>query len=71
MSRMAIQRALVERRRAARRGWAFGVGDFTEQAASDRAELRTMGERGRQLAARSFDRKLLAGQFVRWLEGVK
>ncbi|ORT71905.1 glycosyltransferase family 4 protein [Pseudomonas mosselii] len=45
--------------------------DALEQAASDRAELRTMGERGRQLAARSFDRKLLAGQFVRWLEGVK
>lgn len=45
--------------------------DALEQAASDRAELKTMGERGRQLAARSFDRKLLAGQFVRWLEGVK
>ncbi|MND32669.1 GDP-mannose-dependent alpha-(1-6)-phosphatidylinositol dimannoside mannosyltransferase [compost metagenome] len=45
--------------------------DALEQAASDRAELKAKGERGRQLATRSFDRKLLAGQFVQWLEGVK
>jgi len=45
--------------------------DALEQAASDRAALKAKGERGRQLAARSFDRKLLAGQFVQWLEGVK
>lgn len=45
--------------------------DALEQAASDRAELKAKGERGRHLAARSFDRKLLAGQFVQWLEGVK
>jgi glycosyltransferase involved in cell wall biosynthesis len=45
--------------------------DALEQAASDRAELKAKGERGRQLAAREFDRKLLSGQFVQWLEGVK
>ncbi|WP_060483751.1 glycosyltransferase family 4 protein [Pseudomonas sp. NBRC 111123] len=45
--------------------------DALEQAASDRGALKAKGERGRQLAARSFDRKLLAGQFVQWLEGVK
>jgi len=45
--------------------------DALEQAASDRAALKAKGERGRQLAAREFDRKLLSGQFVQWLEGVK
>ncbi|MFJ4397086.1 glycosyltransferase family 4 protein [Pseudomonas sp. NPDC089396] len=45
--------------------------DALEQAASNRAELKAKGERGRQLAAREFDRKLLSGQFVQWLEGVK
>ncbi|MFE2008528.1 glycosyltransferase family 4 protein [Pseudomonas guariconensis] len=42
--------------------------DALEQAASDRVVLKAKGERGRQLAARQFDRKLLAGQFVKWLE---
>ncbi len=45
--------------------------DALEQAASDRDELKAKGERGRKLAARSFDRKILARQFVCWLEGVK
>lgn len=45
--------------------------DALEQAAFDRAELKAKGDRGRQLAVRSFDRKLLADQFVQWLEGVK
>ncbi len=45
--------------------------DALEQAASDRDALRAKGERGRQLAARRFDRKLLAGQFAQWLEGVR
>jgi len=45
--------------------------DALEQAASDRAALKAKGERGRQLAEREFDRKLLSGQFVQWLEGVK
>ncbi|MNZ11430.1 glycosyltransferase family 4 protein [Pseudomonas putida] len=45
--------------------------DALEQAASDRDALKAKGERGRQLAVRHFDRKLLAGQFVQWLVGVK
>lgn len=45
--------------------------DALEQAASDRDALKAKGERGRQLAARRFDRKSLADQFVQWLEGVK
>lgn len=45
--------------------------DALEQAASDRDALRAKGERGRELAARRFDRKLLAGQFAQWLEGVR
>ncbi|WP_256429701.1 hypothetical protein [Marinobacterium sp. xm-g-59] len=28
-----------------------------------------MGKNGRALAEREFDRQLLAGQFVQWLEG--
>lgn len=43
--------------------------DALERAASDRDELKAKGLRGRQLAMRSFDRKMLSGQFVRWLEG--
>lgn len=45
--------------------------DALERAASDRVELKAKGQRGRELAARSFDRKLLAGRFVQWLEGAK
>ncbi|MNN78045.1 putative glycosyl transferase [compost metagenome] len=45
--------------------------DALEQAANDRAELKTMGQRGRALAEREFDRELLSNKFVDWLEGVK
>ena len=45
--------------------------DALEQAASDRVALKVKGERSRQLAAREFDRALLAAQFVAWLEEVK
>lgn len=42
--------------------------DALESAANGRSELKEMGERGRALAEREFDRKLLAGRFVGWLE---
>lgn len=45
--------------------------DALEQAASDRAAAKEMGKRGRALAEREFDRKLLSNRFVDWLEGVK
>lgn len=45
--------------------------DALEQAASDRATAKEMGQRGRELAERQFDRELLANRFVDWLEGVK
>lgn len=45
--------------------------DALEQAANDRAELKAMGQRGRALAEREFDRELLSNKFVDWLEGVK
>ena len=39
-----------------------------EHAADHRDELREMGRRALELARAQFDRVLLAGQFVRWLE---
>ena len=44
--------------------------DALEQAADDREGLKLKGLKGRELAVRQFDRKLLADQFVDWLEGV-
>jgi len=43
--------------------------DALEQAADDRKGLEMKGKNGRELAIRSFDRKILADQFVDWLEG--
>lgn len=45
--------------------------DALERAADDRESLRAMGERGRALAVREFERHKLADRFVDWLEGVK
>ncbi|KJS70002.1 MAG: glycosyltransferase [Pseudomonas sp. BICA1-14] len=45
--------------------------DALEQAANDRAALRVMGMRARELAEREFDREQLGNRFVDWLEGVK
>lgn len=45
--------------------------DALEQAASDRKAAKEMGQRGRELAEREFDRELLANRLVDWLEGVK
>lgn len=42
--------------------------DALEHAADNRLELRRAGDRARELAHAQFDRALLAGQFVRWLE---
>lgn len=42
--------------------------DALELAADDRIALRAMGERGRELARRQFERSLLADQWVDWLE---
>lgn len=43
--------------------------DALEAAADYRDALRAMGENGRQLAVREFDRRILAHRFVAWLEG--
>ena len=45
--------------------------DALERAADDRESLRAMGERGRALAVREFERHKLADRFVDWLEGAK
>ncbi|MEG0868747.1 MAG: glycosyltransferase family 4 protein [Hafnia sp.] len=45
--------------------------DALISAADDRESLKAKGARGRELAMRKFDRKLLSCQFVTWLEGVK
>ncbi|MDP3816908.1 glycosyltransferase family 4 protein [Pseudomonas sp.] len=45
--------------------------DALERAANDRAAVKEMGKRSRELAEREFDRELLANRFVDWLEGVK
>lgn len=42
-----------------------------EQAANDRAVLKVMGLRARELAEREFNREQLGNRFVDWLEGVK
>lgn len=42
--------------------------DALEQAAGNRTALKAMGERGRELAAREFDRALLANRWVDCLE---
>ena len=42
-----------------------------EQAANDRAVLKVMGVRARELAEREFNREQLGNRFVDWLEGVK
>jgi glycosyltransferase involved in cell wall biosynthesis len=42
--------------------------DALEQAAADRGELEAMGQRGRALAEREFDRSLLANHWVDALE---
>lgn len=44
--------------------------DALEQAADDREGLKLKGLKGRELAVRQFDRRVLADQFVDWLEGV-
>lgn len=41
-----------------------------ERAAGDRAALKAMGLRGRQLAESEYDRLLLADRWVDWVEGV-
>lgn len=43
--------------------------DALERAAADRVRLAEMGERAKALARAEFDRRLLADQFVDWLEG--
>ena len=43
--------------------------DALEPAAADRDALKVMGENGRKLAVREFDRRILADRFVRWLAG--
>lgn len=48
---------------------ATAFADALEAAASDRNALRVMGENGRRLAMREFDRRILASRFVAWLEG--
>lgn len=45
--------------------------DALEQAANDRAVLKVMGLRARELAEREFNREQLGNRFVDWLEGVK
>jgi len=45
--------------------------DALEQAANDRAVLKVMGVRARELAEREFNREQLGNRFVDWLEGVK
>lgn len=45
--------------------------DALEQAANDRAVLKVMGVRARELAEREFNREQLSNRFVDWLEGVK
>lgn len=42
--------------------------DALERAAGDREALKVMGENGRKLATREFDRRILGERFVEWLE---
>lgn len=48
---------------------AVAFADALEAAAADRQKLQIMGENGRRLAEREFDRRILADRFVEWLEG--
>ncbi|MGH8243054.1 MAG: glycosyltransferase family 4 protein [Steroidobacteraceae bacterium] len=48
---------------------AVAFADALEAAAADRDALRVMGENGKRLAMRDFDRRILADRFVAWLEG--
>lgn len=48
---------------------ASAFADALEQAADNRAALQAMGQRARTLAINEFDRRLLADQWVDWLEG--
>lgn len=58
-------------------GCGFGVppddpvafADALEVAANNPDALHVMGENGKQLAIREFDRRILAGRFVDWIEG--
>ncbi|MDT3671423.1 MAG: glycosyltransferase family 4 protein [Aromatoleum sp.] len=45
--------------------------DALEKAAGDRAALKVMGERGRALAEKEFDRALLADRWVDWMESTQ
>lgn len=47
---------------------ASAFADALEQAVSDRAALKAMGQRGRALAEQQFDRALLADRWVDWIE---
>ena len=42
--------------------------DALEKASEERNSLRLMGENGKKLAAREFDRQILSNRFVDWLE---
>ncbi len=44
--------------------------DALEKAASDKAELKLMGNRASDLASKEFDRKELADKWVNWVAGV-
>lgn len=45
--------------------------DALEQAAGDRPTLKAMGKRGLVLAQKEFDRALLSGRWVDWVEGAQ
>ncbi|ACK53884.1 glycosyltransferase family 4 protein [Thauera aminoaromatica] len=45
--------------------------DALEKAADDRGALKEMGQRGKELAIREFDRQKLADRWVDWLEGAR
>lgn len=48
------------------------MADVLEQAAADKGRLRDMGAKARELAAREFDRALLAERWVSWVaEGIR
>lgn len=45
--------------------------DALEKAADDREALKEVGQRGKELAIREFDREKLADRWVDWLEGAR
>lgn len=49
---------------------AVAFADALEQAAEDKAELKIMGERAKQLARTQFNREQLADKWVTWVTGV-